>query len=439
MRRIYLESIFGLIACFMASLFLYEITVYQLNTDYEFILQDYEAQAYQELIDNIAENQGLDAAHQTMDRFASTAKGKVTIYTPIDILPDDVDQYFSTHPEKTIYHDEDRLLWFRLSNGENVYFYEPDEQSMVRQKVELEDDLVMVFLLVGFMTYGIGHLIIIFRRVKRLEQATLRFSEGDFSVRAETKGGKAIGTMNRSFNLMADRISHLIESNRSLTNAIAHELRTPVFRIQWQAEMLKETNLDSEQATKIDSIIEDTEEMEQMVDELLHYARLDRGQLELDKEPILLGTFLKHAISRWNKESNLTVRLDSPEQNVQLNADKKLLNRALDNLVRNAFKFASSEVLITIKSEANVVSIDVHDDGPGVPKEHRKHLFEPFYTADKSRNRTNSGYGLGLSIVKKICEQHNADVRITESNILGGALFTIRFPVCNESADKSIQ
>ena len=76
---------------------------------------------------------------------------------------------------------------------------------------------------------------------------------------------------------MADRIHRLIESNRSLTNAVAHELRTPIFRIQWQAEMLKDTpaKRSLKQRTIVESIVEDTEEMEKMVDELLYYAKLD--------------------------------------------------------------------------------------------------------------------------------------------------------------------
>ncbi|WED23627.1 ATP-binding protein [Vibrio sp. JC009] len=439
MRRIYLESIFGLIACFMTSLILYEVTVYHLNTDYEYLLQDYEAQAYQELAQNIADNQGLEAAHQAINRFAQTARSTVTIYTEQDSLPDDVTVYFADFPGKTIYHDEDRLLWFRLAQSQNVYFYQPDEQALIHRKIELEENLLWGFFLFAFMAYGIGHLFIIFRRVRHLEQATLHFSEGDFSVRAQTGGGKAIGTLNHSFNLMADRISQLIESNRSLTNAVAHELRTPVFRIQWQAELLKDSRLDAVQNEKIDSIIEDTEEMEQMIDELLHYARLERGQLQLDIETIHLNDYFNKAIHRWSKESTLPIESMLTTQVMQLEADKKLLGRALDNLVRNAFKFAKNRVLIKIKEAENNVYISIHDDGPGVAKEHREHLFDPFYIADKSRSKSKSGYGLGLSIVKKICEQHNGSIQVGDSEALGGAEFSLQFPVCNTPGDKSLQ
>ncbi|PMJ91705.1 ATP-binding protein [Vibrio sp. 10N.261.55.A7] len=443
MRRIYLESIVGLISCFILSLFLYEVTVYQLNTDYDYVLDDYEAQAYQELVDNIAINQGLEAAHEAMDKFVATSRSKVTAFSSNDALPDNVANYFAEYADKMVYHDEERLLWFRLTDSSKTYLYEPDEQSFVRQKIELESNLIWGFFLFGFLLYGFGHLFIIFRRVKRLEQATLRFSEGDFSARADISGGKTIGSMGQTFNLMAERISQLIDSNRSLTNAVAHELRTPVFRIQWQAEMLKDSALDSEQNTKVDSIIEDTEEMEQMVDELLHFARFERGKMDLELETVQLDDYLNQAIKRWGKESDLKIdsrvhRADS-QQTFLLNADKKLLGRALDNLVRNALKFAESKVLIETKAGKDVVSISVHDDGPGVSIEHRSHLFDPFYIADKARSKAKSGHGLGLSIVDKICEQHNASIEVSDSEHLGGALFKISFPVCNEPADKSLR
>jgi two-component system sensor histidine kinase RstB len=430
MRRIYLESLFGLLACFIGSIVLYELSVYQLNTDYEYLLEDYEAQAYQQLLDNIARHQGLDSAHDAMQEFAQTERSKITIHSGKPGAPDEVITYFNLNPEHTIFYDEERLLWFRLSIGDNIYQYTSDEEALVHQKVELEDNLAWLFLLGGFILYCFGYLIIILRRIQPLEQATLAFAEGDLSSRAETKSSKALGTLNRSFNLMADKISHLLESNRSLTNAVAHELRTPVFRIQWQAELLKETALDNEQLTAVSSIVEDTEEMEQMIDELLHFARLESGRFELQPESIALDDFLPHSLSRWQKESPLTITLIMPEHGkVSLFADKRLLGRALDNLVRNAFKFADSQVQVQLLAGSREITLEVHDDGPGVAPEYREHLFDPFYVADKARNKGKSGHGLGLSIVKKICEQHGATVAVDSSPELRGARFTIRFPL----------
>ena len=439
MRRIYLESLLGLLVCFMAGLVAYEICVYQLNTDYEYVLEDYEATAHQQLIENIAKNQGLEAAHQAISQFVETTRNTLVTFSPNDEIPEPVSRFFSTHPNSFIFHDDERDLWFRLASSDNTYHYLPNSEAFVRQKIELEDDLIWLFFLASFILYGLCHLIIIFRRVKKLESATLRFAEGDLSARAETSSGIAIGSLNKSFNLMADRIHRLIESNRSLTNAVAHELRTPIFRIQWQAEMLKDTPLNEAQQSTVESIVEDTEEMEKMVDELLCYAKLDSIDLENLQQPLEIRDFLNHALARWSKDTELNIDLSLPEQAHSILADKILLNRALDNLVRNAMKFARSQVLIEASVHQEQLQIAVHDDGDGVAQEHQARLFEPFYVGDKARNKAKSGHGLGLSIVDKICAQHGASVEVSQSQTLKGAVFTITIQLCNDSADKPIQ
>ncbi|MCY9825834.1 ATP-binding protein [Vibrio chagasii] len=439
MRRIYLESLIGLLVCFMAGIIAYEISVYQLNTDYEYVLQDYEAAAHQQLIENIAKNQGLEAAHQAINQFVETTRNKLVILSPQDEIPGPVSQFFIANPDTFIFHDDERDLWFRLASSDNTYHYLPNSEAFVRQKIELEDDLIWLFFLGSFILYGLCHVLIIFRRVKKLESATLSFAEGDLSSRAETSSGIAIGSLNKSFNLMADRIHRLIESNRSLTNAVAHELRTPIFRIQWQAEMLKDTPLSEEQEKTIESIVEDTEEMEKMVDELLYYAKLDSTELESLQQPLEIKDFLEHATTRWSKETALSIDLYLLEHEQSIVADETLLNRALDNLVRNAMKFARTQISIEVTKHQDQLQIAVHDDGDGVAEEHRAHLFDPFYVGDKARNKAKSGHGLGLSIVHKICAQHSATVQIAQSPSLKGAVFTITFPLCNEAADKAIQ
>ncbi|KJG00158.1 sensor histidine kinase [Photobacterium angustum] len=439
MRRIYLESLFGLVLCFILGVVANETIVYNLNTDYTYLLEDYEASAHQQLIAFIEENQGLDAAHKAMKQYVDTSLQKLTIYNHEDKIPSTVSKYFDTHPDRLIFHDAERNLWFRLVGSDNTYYYAANNDTLVRQKVDLEEDLDWLFTLLSFIVYTLGYLMIIFRRVKKLETATLRFAEGDLSSRADTKSGSALGTLNKSFNLMADRIHNLIESNRSLTSAVAHELRTPIFRIQWQAEVLRDTPLNNEQKATVESIVDDTEEMEKMVDELLYYAKLDCIDLEKALSPIEISGFLDQAIKRWMKETDIKIKLISKKQSCMILADEILLNRALDNLVRNAMKFAYSQILIIVKPEQEKLLISVHDDGDGVAKEHQSRLFEPFYVGDKARNKAKSGHGLGLSIVDKICTQHGALVNVGDSEILKGAVFTITFPLCNDKEDKHLK
>ncbi|MEZ8953383.1 two-component sensor histidine kinase, partial [Vibrio cyclitrophicus] len=98
MRRIYLESLLGLLVCFMTGLVAYEISVYQLNTDYEYVMEDYEATAHQQLIENIAKNQGLEAAQQAINQFVETTRNKLVMFSPKDEIPTPVSEFFSTNP-----------------------------------------------------------------------------------------------------------------------------------------------------------------------------------------------------------------------------------------------------------------------------------------------------------------------------------------------------
>lgn len=429
MRRIFVESVLLLFVCFFVGLFSYEWSVYKLTTDYEFVLEDHKAKAHQELLQNIADTQGNDIAINMMKGFAAETHQLLSIFPSIDKAPTTVSRFFASHPKANVFFDDERSLWLRLQGNDLVYQYSADESSLVRQKVRLENNLLWLFFGISFLIYGLGLLVIVFRRVNRLKKATLNFAKGDLSSRVDTSSSIALGTLNQSFNVMADRINLLIENNRALTNAVAHELRTPVFRLQWQADLLKDTALNNDQAEMVESIIEDTEEMEQMVDELLYYTKLDAHRQELFLESVNLCTFLEAKVSYWQKETQLDIQLASAQQaaNVDVVVDKKLLKRALDNLVRNALKFATSKILIELKGNLPQLQVAIHDDGPGIAEEHLPNLFEPFYVGEKSRNKTLSGHGLGLSIVKKICDQHHASIEVQRSKILNGAEFIITF------------
>ncbi|TMP24455.1 two-component sensor histidine kinase [Pseudoalteromonas rubra] len=435
MKRIFVESLAILFACFIGALVAYEILVYELAVDYEFVLEDDEALAHQQLLQNIADHQGGASALAAMKQYAQQSH---LLLQSHERPPAIVSEFFNENSSQYIYFDEDRTLWFRLAGNTAIFSYVPDHSSLVRQKIDLEEDLAWIFMLGSFVLFNLVNIWLILRRVRLLENTTRRFARGDLSCRAELSSSNRLGSLNQSFNDMADRIAQLIESNRALTNAIAHELRTPIFRVQWQAELLQETKLDESQAATVDSIIEDSEEMEQMVDELLHYTRMESDHGALSPEPIELAALLNDGKKRWQKDKpcavNLTIQI-TPGSLIVV-ADKRLLMRALDNLVRNAFKYADNEVRLVCYAQAQLVYITVHDDGPGVALTHQAHIFEPFYVADKARNKAQSGHGLGLSIVRKICDQHFGTIEVGTSEILNGAMFILALPASAENSDK---
>ncbi|MEF1164642.1 ATP-binding protein, partial [Vibrio parahaemolyticus] len=211
-------------------------------------------------------------------------------------------------------------------------------------------------------------------------------------------------------------------------NAVAHELRTPIFRLQWQADLLADSSLNEQQTKYVNSIVEDIDEMEEMVEELLYYAKMERPETELRTESLELNSLLLDLKDKWQQETPLPITVkDTDCKEAQIKTDPKLLKRALDNLLRNAMRYADSQIMLEVTEDEEHCMISIHDDGNGIDEKDWPHLFEAFYSADKSRNKSTSGFGLGLAIVRQIMELQRGDVSISHSP-LGGACFTVSLP-----------
>ncbi|MDN3681179.1 ATP-binding protein [Vibrio tapetis subsp. quintayensis] len=464
MWRIYIESLIGLIVLFAATLVTYEVVVFQLNTDHIVVLEHYRAQAMRDLVNETSMVSGLDNALDIIKHFARSTH-EVFDEQNIQDTPKHVQYYLANNPEANTFADQDNMWWFTLDNSELIYSLYINENSPLVQAVWFADNLVWAFFFVGFGLYCMGLIWFLSRRFRRLEEVTLRFANGDFSARVSEKSGHRVGKLNRNFNHMADKISALITSNKALTNAVAHELRTPVFRIQWQAELLLEQlngvkrgyekteriNIEYEKkSTKVDliasnqksvdsveSIIEDTEEMETLVNELLYYAKAERADNPLDCQEIDVNSWFSQEILKWQRGYSLQIEYLPIELNHLVSADTSLISRAVSNLTRNALRYANKRVLIKPSLSDHQLRIEVHDDGCGVPKEHWSMLFEPFYRADKSRDKKLGGHGLGLAIVKQIALRYRGSAAVTDSE-LGGACFTLilELDVCDCANEK---
>ena len=269
-------------------------------------------------------------------------------------------------------------------------------------------------------------------KARRLEEATSHFGKGDFSVRVSEKPRHKVGELNHTFNQMAERVERLIKGHKSLTNAVAHELRTPVSRVRFQLDMLYEETDEKQRKEYMQGMSDDISELGEMIDELLTYARFDRDPVAISMQSYSLHESILNVIGTRHFNSNLTVNYDEswflPDQSLQyVNFDPKNLERAIGNLVSNAEKYASSRIDIQVKRINGTCKVIVDDDGPGIPASQRISLFEPFKRLDDSRTRSTGGYGLGLSIVKQIAQWHKGQITIGESPA-GGARFVFSWP-----------
>ena len=335
--------------------------------------------------------------------------------------------------------DQYHMAWQTERRRFYVVYVQLDDGTFVRIDAYHEVLWVEVFAyLLVFATILAGILIWLFphwRDLEKLRLAASQFGKGVLDARAGLSRRSSLYQLSSHFDHMADRIGKLIQAQRDLANAVSHELRTPLSRMEFGLESLQYHAQDQGSIERILALRKDVGELEDLVAELLTLGRLEHERQGVFGDRIELSAFLLE--SSGVSEESLAVR------NVRLvrQVDERLgtilteahtLARAYSNLVRNAARYARSQIDVKAeKLDDHSWNLIVEDDGPGIAVAERERVFDPFYRLDPSRDRATGGYGLGLAIVKKIVHRHGGTIRV-ESAQSGGARFVMHFPLLHE-------
>ena len=317
---------------------------------------------------------------------------------------------------------QDNLIDAGDAQGDGGNFF-----SDIDRRVFSEIDVLFFGILVAILL-GIGGAIYFLirpfeRRIYALSDAAERFGMGDLSSRSPVVKGHAVADLARSFNGMADRIEGLVDGQRELFRAVSHELRTPLARIFFLLNQLKDNSVSGDRHTDIKRIERSMYELNDLVEELMDFARLDRDishRTEIDVYAQMRE--LREMVAELRRD--IAVHIDSEHLMVWANATH--FKRALTNLVTNAVRHTERHIWITGKKVDEMAHISVEDDGCGIPEHLREKVFEPFYRVDENSN--SGGTGLGLAIVKRIVMQNEGQVQV-ENRAQGGARFTLIFPL----------
>ncbi len=251
------------------------------------------------------------------------------------------------------------------------------------------------------------------------------FGAGQLSARAVMKPGASIYPLAERINHMAGRIEGLLDAQRNLMHSVSHELRTPIARLEFALELLRAKADNPDLEPRIAAMEGDVAELNNLVNELLSMTRLDGAQ-PLHTETFDLAAAL-HACAEGLPPQDCALAVALTDGLGDVTADRRLLLRAVGNLLRNAQKYCEGEIRLSARRGAQI-EIVVEDNGPGIPADERARVFEPFYRLDRSRDRATGGFGLGLSIAYKAVALHGGTVSVDES-ALGGARFIITLPV----------
>ncbi|WP_394261098.1 ATP-binding protein [Moraxella boevrei] len=294
-------------------------------------------------------------------------------------------------------------------------------------------NLIMSITLISMFLISLGVYVLIFpleRRLQLIQTGISKVREGKLDTKVKVIGEDEIAHLASTFNSMTEHIRRLIESQRELTRAVSHELRTPVARIRFAVDMLADTDEYEDRMSQRDYIEQDIEDLNGLIDEILTYAKLEEGSPKMEWEEIKLSELVAQIVRETNALGKpVMVEAGKIDDKAVAVADRRYLHRVLQNLAGNATRYAEQKIIVTAGVSKKEGFISVEDDGHGIPEKDREKVFIPFARLDDSRTRATGGYGLGLSIVSRIAFWFNGKMSVDESPNLGGARFTMTWPI----------
>lgn len=328
-------------------------------------------------------------------------------------------------------NEDVELLGYQPPGADYRVVFEPD-QSRFAVFEQQQGGYLLLALLMTAPVFGVTAFLITYplvRRLKKQGETIGRIAAGDLSARVDERGKDALGLLGKRINQMADRIASLVEGQRHLLHAVSHEMRTPVARIGFGIEMIEDAETVDERHKRIAALHDDLGEMDALLDELLMFLRVDTGNQMLEKLPLDIAVTVNGLMEKTRQLFPDIQFSNKLPPKVEVQASEKYLPRALENLIRNAARHAATAVQVSCVMDAQGVTLEVHDDGKGVPLGDRERIFDAFTRLDNSRTRkAGDGAGLGLAIAARIVRLHQGELKVGDSS-LGGASFTVRLPI----------
>lgn len=277
---------------------------------------------------------------------------------------------------------------------------------------------------------GIGLVLMIWiwplsRDLKILEVATQKLGVNKKASINNIKNTSQIYPLADSFNRMQQRIDKLIESHKLLSNAIAHELKTPLARMKFEiAAGLKARDCGNH--NQLHDIERNVDEMNALISAILDYASMERKDVQIELASHDMDELIRSVINSDEVDkNNFRVNFSMPGNPIAT-CDAYLIERAIRNLYYNAIKYAKGEISLSFEQVNGINTFAIDDDGTGISEQDKTKVFDSFYRATQTDQEVE-GFGLGLAIVRSIMEWHDGSVEVQDSE-LGGARFIMHWP-----------
>lgn len=275
---------------------------------------------------------------------------------------------------------------------------------------------------------------LITKPIQKLTAGIQRMGQGDFSVRVEEKGSSEIRNLSRTFNNMSEKLENFEKSRNQFISNASHELKTPLATMKILLEnIIYQDDMDPDIAKEfLTDINKEIDRLNFVVRDLLTLVSLDNKSIALNIESFSLSDLVNEIAKRTKllaekREQILNLHI---EPNILISADSVKLHHIFYNLIDNAIKYTGEGGIIDVHLYTNgkLAVFSVKDNGPGIPNEDLKNIFDRFYRVDKARSRDTGGTGLGLSIVNQMVMIHNGRIYV-DSRLGEGTEFTVEIPL----------
>ncbi|MEH6343572.1 MAG: ATP-binding protein [Bermanella sp.] len=267
----------------------------------------------------------------------------------------------------------------------------------------------------------------LYRYLERLRHMAAAVASGDDHISLPNSFIQPLHQLNQDMNHMVLELKQKTDENHLLTAAIHHELRIPLTRLRLALDMVQRSpKEDPERDNLLADMDEDLDDFSVLMEDILTISRLRIRSNPIEKTVLSVTdmvTKLCREESRNSKDICIETQFNMP---FMLEFNRRLMERAIHNLITNAVKYANQRVRVSTQIESHQALLIIEDDGDGIPQEEHTSVFTPFYRLDNSRSRNSGGVGLGLAIVQLVIEQSKGKITIEQSD-LGGAKFIVQW------------
>jgi len=261
--------------------------------------------------------------------------------------------------------------------------------------------------------------------IRKLAKTVDRFGSGELSVRADSRRRDEIGNLSRTFDRMAERIATLLIAERRLLQDISHELRSPLARLAFAAELVRTAD---DRDAAVARLRKEISRLNNLVDALIQVTRAEDDPSQHQAEEVQFDELVLEVVAdcRGARRCEIVAAADQP---VVVRGDRELLRRTIENILQNGIRYNPEGAPLEVKLETagDTVRVTTRDYGPGVPDDALTKIFQPFFRVDDSRDNTTGGVGLGLAIAARAVAVHHG--RLSAENANPGLRVMMEIPI----------